>query len=161
MQPSNDSNRNTVSRRNFIQKSSVAVAGALTALRAPHVHAASSEKFAVKIGLIGCGGRGSGALSDALGASTKIIYPELGYHTEDVEEGTKVAHPDIQVVALADLFEERINHCHGQLKRIGYTVPKEHRFVGFDAYEKLLAVPDINYVILATPPHFRPMHLKA
>jgi myo-inositol 2-dehydrogenase / D-chiro-inositol 1-dehydrogenase len=150
-----------VSRRNFLQSSALAGAAALTTLRAPHVHAAFSENFAVKIGLIGCGGRGSGALLDAVGASTKIIYPQEGYHTEDADENAKIAHPDIQVIGLADMFQERIDHCHTQLKRVGLNVPKEHQFVGWDAYQKLLAIPDINYIILATPPHFRPMHLKA
>jgi myo-inositol 2-dehydrogenase/D-chiro-inositol 1-dehydrogenase len=51
--------------------------------------------------------------------------------------------------------------CHGNLKKVGYDVPKERQFLGFDAHQKLLAIPEINYVILATPPHFRPMHLKA
>src|SRR4029079_11092934 len=89
------------------------------------------------------------------------IYPQSGYHTEDVAEGTKIEHKDIQVTALADMFEERIDHCHGQLQRGGLRRPKERHFVGWDAYQKLLAIPEINYVILATPPHFRPIHLKA
>ena len=48
-----------------------------------------------------------------------------------------------------------------QLAKLGIKIPEEMRFTGFDAYKQLLAVPEINYVILATPPHFRPMHLKA
>jgi myo-inositol 2-dehydrogenase / D-chiro-inositol 1-dehydrogenase len=151
----------SVSRRNFLQTSAVAGAAAFATLRAPHVHAAFDERFTVKIGLIGCGGRGTGALLDAIGAGTKIIYPSSGYHTEDVAEGATVAHPDIQVLALADMFENRLDDCHHNLKRVGKTVPEEHRFIGWDAYQKLLAIPEINYVILATPPHFRPIHLKA
>src|SRR3954468_18430113 len=154
-------NTRNVSRRNFLQTTAATTAAALTTLRAPHVHAAFSDNFQVKIGLIGCGGRGTGALMDAIGASTKIIYPQSGYHTEEVEEGTKVAHKDIQVLALADMFENRLEDCHHNLERIGMSVPTEHRFIGWDAYQKLLAIPEINYVILATPPHFRPMHLKA
>jgi predicted dehydrogenase len=150
-----------VSRRNFLQTSAVVGATALGTLRAPHVHAGSSDNFAVKIGLIGCGGRGTGALLDAIGASTKIIYPQSGYHTEDVQEGAKVEHKDIQVLALADMFENRLEDCHRNLEKVGLRVPTEHRFIGWDAYQKLLAIPEINYVILATPPHFRPMHLKA
>jgi predicted dehydrogenase len=151
----------TFSRRKFLQTSVAAGAAAISAARAPYVHAGVSENFAVKIGLIGCGGRGTGALLDAIGASTKIIYPQSGYHTEDVEEGTTVARKDIQVLALADMFENRLEDCHRNLEKIGLRVPTEHRFIGWDAYQKLLAIPDINYVILATPPHFRPMHLKA
>jgi len=151
-----------VSRRNFIQSSSVAFAGALATLRASHVHAASVEKDpGVKIGLIGCGGRGTDAVLDAIGAAYKSIYPEKGYHTEDVVDGATAERRDIQVLALADMFEERLDRCHRNLKRVGQDVPKEQCFIGFDAYEKLLANPEINYVILATPPHFRPAHLLA
>lgn len=150
-----------LSRRNFLQASAVAGAATLTTLHIPQVHASGSDDFHVKIGLIGCGGRGTGALLDAIGASTKTSYPESGYHTEDAKEGAKVEHKDIQVIALADMFDMRIDHCHGQLNRVGLSVPKERHFVGWDAYQKLLAIPEINYVILATPPHFRPIHLKA
>jgi myo-inositol 2-dehydrogenase / D-chiro-inositol 1-dehydrogenase len=150
----------SVSRRSFIQSSAAAV-GAVTALRAPFVHASSESPFSVKIGVIGCGGRGTGALLDAVGAATNVIYPQDGFHTEDVAEGATVEKKDIQVVALADLFEDRLERCNRNLGKLNLTVPKDHCFVGFDAYEKLLAHPDVNYVILATPPHFRPQHLMA
>ena len=139
----------SLSRRNFLQ-SSVALgatalgAAAVTTLRAPHVHAAFAENFHVRIGLIGCGGRGTGALLDAIGAGTKIIYPASGYHTEDVDENTKDTHKDIQVVALADLFDNRMHDCVRNLEKIGRTVPEERRFIGFDAHQKLLAIPEIN-----------------
>ena len=151
-----------LSRRSFIQGSSVAVAGALAALRVPRVHARSLEKDpGVKIGLIGCGGRGTGAVLNAVGAATKSIYLQEGYHTEDVADGATAQRTDIQVLALADLFEERLERCHHNLARLDLHVPKDQCFLGFDAYQKLLAHPEINYVILATPPHFRPAHLKA
>lgn len=150
-----------LSRRGFLQGSSVAVAGAIAALRAPYVHAGSSEPVGIKIGLIGCGGRGTGALLNAVGAAVKSIYPESGYHTEDVAEGATAENRDIQVLALADMFDDRLDRCHRNLARIGYDLPKEQCFLGFDAYQKVLANPEINYVILATPPHFRPLHLKA
>jgi hypothetical protein len=105
-----------VSRRAFIQKSSLAVAGALTTMRAPFVHAAGSDAPAgVKIGVIGCGGRGTGAMLNAIGAAVNIIYPESGYHTEDVADDAKVEKKDIEVVALADLFEDRLKSCHRNL----------------------------------------------
>jgi predicted dehydrogenase len=158
----NNQPTNGLSRRSFIQNSSLAVAGAMAALQVPPVHAESSASDpAVKIGLIGCGGRGTGAILNAVGAAVKSIYPKEGYHTEDVAEGATVKHKNIQVVALADLFEERLNNCHGNLARLGLNVPKDQCHIGFDAYQKLLANPEINYVILATPPHFRPLHLKA
>ena len=107
---------NTSSRRQFLTQTSVAVAGVAAFARLPLVHAAPPETdLEVKIGLIGCGGRGTGAALDALGAATKVIYPSAGYHTEDVAEGAKVERPNIKVVALADLFEDRLVKCRGQL----------------------------------------------
>jgi predicted dehydrogenase len=72
-----------------------------------------------------------------------------------------VAQKGIQVTALADLFPDRLESCRGNLKKLGITIPDELCFSGFDAYKKLLAVGEINYVILAEPPHFRPAHLMA
>ena len=65
------------------------------------------------------------------------------------------------MVALADLFEDRLTRSAEQLAKLGIEIPKAMRFTGFDAYKQLLAVPDVTYVVLATPPHFRPAHLKA
>lgn len=150
-----------ISRRQFLKRSGLAAA-AVAAARVPLVHTAfGAEDFRIKIGLIGCGGRGTGALLDALGAATKVIYPATGYHTEDVAEGATIEKKDIQVVALADLFEDRLANCVSQLGKLGIKLSSELCFTGFDAYKQLLAVPEINYVILATPPHFRPMQLKA
>ncbi len=151
------------SRRRFLRRSSLTLAGAAAAVNFPllsAVHAAGRETE-IKIGLIGCGGRGTGAVLDALGAATKVIYPTAGYHTEDVATGAKRERKGIQVVALADLFEDRLTRCAGQLAKLGLKIPKEMCFTGFDAYTRLLAVPEINYVILTTPPHFRPAHFKA
>lgn len=148
-------------RRQFLTRASLGVAGATAAIEIPFVHAASSSDVPIKIGLIGCGGRGTGALLDAVGAATKVIYPQSGYHTEDVAEGAKIERKDIQVVALADLFEDRWARSRGELAKLGVDVPKKNCFTGFDAYKKLLADPEVNYVVLATPPHFRPIHLMA
>src|ERR687892_362352 len=101
MQKSKDRASQNVSRRNFLQTSAVAGAAALTTLRAPYVHAANGDDFIVKIGLIGCGGRGTGALMDCIGAATKVIYPKTTYHTEDVADDAKVTNKNIQVIALA------------------------------------------------------------
>ncbi|MCR4412354.1 MAG: Gfo/Idh/MocA family oxidoreductase [Thermoguttaceae bacterium] len=150
------------SRRQFLKHSTLALAGAAAMSQTPCVHTAcGAERFEVKIGLIGCGGRGTGAVLDALGAATRVIYPATGYHTEDVAEGAVVQRKDIQVVALADLFEDRLARSNENLAKLGIRIPKERCFTGFDAYQRLLAIAEINYVILATPPHFRPMHLKA
>ena len=89
------------------------------------------------------------------------MYPASGYHTEDVATDAALRRKDVGVVALADLFDDRLSHCAEQVAKLGINIPREARFTGFHAYEQLLAMPDVNYVILATPPHFRPMHLKA
>ena len=90
-----------------------------------------------------------------------MIYPTKGYHTEDVAEGAKIERKNIKVVALADLFDDRIEQCRVQLAKLGIDIPQDRCFAGFDAYKQLLAEPSINYIIQATPPHFRPEHLLA
>lgn len=151
-----------LTRRGFLRQSSLAAAGAAAAGQFPFAltsHAAADDP--IRIGLIGCGGRGTGAVLDALGAATKVIYPDAGYHTEDVAAGAKVRNANLKVVALADAFKDRLNSCREQLGKLEFVIPPEMCFVGFDAYRQLLAVPEVNYVILATPPHFRPAQLKA
>jgi len=135
------SKNNRSSRRDFIKKSSAAAVGASIASRIgniPAVHAAGSDQ--IRVGLIGCGGRGSGAADQVLRAA-----------------------PNVKLVAMGDAFRDRLDSSRKQLET-KYNelvdVPGERSFVGFDAYEKVLAC-DINYVILATPPGFRPQHLKA
>src|SRR5204862_3652602 len=56
---------------------------------------------------------------------------------------------------------DRLNSCREQLAKLEISIPSEMCFTGFEAYKQLLNVPDVNYVILATPPHFRPLHLQA
>src|ERR1041385_8742556 len=140
-----------VSRRQFLRNSSLALASAAAVSNLPFIlpsHAAPDDP--IRIGLIGCGGRGTGALLDALGAATKVIYPDAGYHTENVAEGAVVERKDIQVVALCDVFPDRLNTCRQQLKKIGINIADDMCFTGFDGYKKLLSVPEINYVIQAT-----------
>ncbi|MFI5380774.1 MAG: Gfo/Idh/MocA family protein [Tepidisphaerales bacterium] len=152
-----------VSRRQFLGTSSLAVAGAAALSQIPFVHiaGAAAGEMQVNIGLIGCGGRGTGAVLNAMGAATKVIYPSVGYHTEDPDPNAKIARPNIKVVALADLFEERLNTSKSRFQQVGCNIAQDHCFIGFEAYKKLLALPDVNYVICATPPHFRPAHLMA
>jgi myo-inositol 2-dehydrogenase/D-chiro-inositol 1-dehydrogenase len=130
--------RTTHSRRDFIK--ATAVAGttlAATRLSIPEVHAAGSDE--IRIGLIGCGGRGTGAVMNAF-------------------EATK----GVRLVAVGDAFADRIEAAKKRWEELGEAavVPKESCFVGLDAYEKVIA-SDVNYIILATPPGFRPPHLKA
>ncbi|MGY8688511.1 MAG: Gfo/Idh/MocA family oxidoreductase, partial [Verrucomicrobiales bacterium] len=101
------------------------------------------EASPIKVGLIGCGGRGSGAASQALNADKGAVLWSMG-----------------------DAFESQLN---GSLKRFeggskGETgqvqVAEERRFVGLDAYKKVLE-SGVDVVILTTPPGFRPQHLRA
>jgi predicted dehydrogenase len=157
--------RNTfdyVTRRSFIKKTGVGLATTAVAMNAPFIisaHAAPDDP--IKIGLIGCGGRGTGAALDAVNAATNVIYPDAGYHTEDAKAGAKASAKNVEIIALADVFDDRLSACNQQLKKVGINVPEENHFVGFDAYKKVMNISEINYVILATPPHFRPMHLRA
>lgn len=149
------------SRREFLKQTSLGLAG-VAAVHAPFGQAASGAgDMEIRIGVVGCGGRGTGAVLDALGAATRIIYPQEGYHTEDVTEASRIQHKNITVVALADLFEDRLQRAKGQLGKLGVEIPPSRCFTGFEAYKQLLAIPEINYVILATPPHFRPQQLMA
>jgi predicted dehydrogenase len=92
----------------------------------------------IKAGVIGCGGRGTGAVINFLDAG-----------------------PNLQVVALSDIFQDRIDNCRKELKdQKGIEIPDDKCFTGFDGFKKLLE-QDINYVIIATPPYFRPEHFKA
>jgi predicted dehydrogenase len=156
------SNESGHSRRDFIKSSAVVAAG--TAALAEHRFAIlghAAPDAPIRVGVIGCGGRGTGAVLNVLQASTKVIYPKTGYHTEDVAEGAAMKASDVEIVALADLFPDRLAECRGQLEKLGVTVEADACFTGFDAYQKLLAREDVNYVVLACPPHFRPKHFKA
>jgi predicted dehydrogenase len=152
----------TFDRRRFLRQTTAGLAGAAILHGLPRVHAAPIEPdMEVKIGLIGCGGRGTGAVLNALGAATQVIYPAVGYHTEDVAEGARIERPNIRVIALADLFEDRLTDCRRNLEKLGIEIPATRCFTGFDAYQQLLEIDEINYVIEASPPHFRPRHLLA
>jgi predicted dehydrogenase len=92
----------------------------------------------LKAGIIGCGGRGSGAAMNFLDAG-----------------------PGLSVVALADVFQDRVDDLQKKLKeQKGVEVPSEMCFVGFDAFEKVIDA-GVDVVILATPPKFRPEHFEA
>jgi predicted dehydrogenase len=131
------------SRRDFLKTSTTAAAaGAIASqfLAAPAVHAAGDD--VLKIGLIGCGGRGSGAAVQAL-----------------------TADPNTRLTAMGDVFSDYLEAKLESLKQQTEVaqridVPPERRFVGFDAYKQVIN-SGVDVVLLATPPHFRPMHLKA
>ncbi len=149
-------------RRRFLTSSSLGLVGVAALGKLPLVHAAPAPaETEIRIGLIGCGGRGTGAALNAIGAATKVIYPAAGFHTEDVAEGAKAERQGIKVVALADLFPDRLQKCLAELQKVGMDVPTKYQFTGFQAYQQLLEIAEVNYVIQATPPKFRPQHLMA
>lgn len=158
-----DLSQKKTTRRQFLKNSCSGITVASTvAAGFPYIatsHAASD--LPIRIGVVGCGGRGTGAALDALQAATEVIYPMDTYHTEDAAEGARAAARGVQIVALADVFQDRLERCRQQLQKVGMPVSKDRCFIGFDAYEKVMNLPDVNYVILATPPNFRPAHLRA
>ncbi len=135
----------TISRRSFLEKSKLAGAGAaaFTIIKPELVRGAGKEQL--KAGLVGCGGRGTQAIVDMM-------------------RGTE----NVSIVAMGDLFEDKLEgslaKVRGQKDYDKYAdrvkVDAEHRFVGFDAYKKVLA-SEIDIVMLATPPGYRPMHFEA
>jgi predicted dehydrogenase len=150
------------SRREFIKASTVAAAGVATL--AEHRFAVlghAAPDVPIRVGVIGCGGRGTGAVLNVLQAATKVIYPRTGYHTEDVAEGGTRKAEGVEIVALADLFLDRLTACRAQLEKVGVEISDDACYTGFDAYQRLLARNEVNYVILACPPHFRPRHFRA
>jgi len=138
MKKSTDEKTSAVSRRDFIKASAVSLA-ALTSGGASRIFAAGSDKL--RVGLIGCGGRGTGAARDCVKSSDNV-----------------------EIVALGDLFRDRVdkslNNLKEKLPAEAVKVTEDTCFVGFDAYEKVIA-SGVDMVILGTPPHFRPAHLKA
>jgi len=131
------------SRRSFLRTSAIAGLGAgLSAPLSATGRVRNGRDDELRIGLIGCGGRGTGAAAQALSTNGPV-----------------------RLVAMADMFADSLDNALKSLmenetlaKRI--DVPAERRFVGFDAYQGVLA-SDIDVVCIATPPHFRPQHFEA
>ena len=123
----------TVSRRQFIKTSA---AGMAAVLASKNVIFAAGAKRTFRVGLIGCGGRGNGAL-------------------DNCHEAAQVIGAELEVVATADWFK-------GKAEATGkkYNVPTSHCFGGATAYKKLLDT-DIDVVLIATSPNFRPVHFEA
>ncbi len=132
------------SRRDFLKTSAAAAATAATLLgNLPAVHAAGSDTL--RVGLIGCGsprgGRGRGAAMQCVNAGAGV-----------------------QLYAMADLFPDHLAFTRDFFqKNMGkpYAVTDDRCFTGWDAYQKLLGLKEVDVVILATPPGFRPIHLAA
>jgi predicted dehydrogenase len=136
----------STTRRDFL-KATAATSAVLAAASALNAQTPGSDE--IRAGIVGCGGRGGGAAEDVLSSSKGV-----------------------KVVALGDAFQNPVNDKRNRLtkfvqradiKALGNTVdvPDNRCFVGLDAYEKVISCPEVNYVILATPPGFRPLHIQA
>jgi myo-inositol 2-dehydrogenase / D-chiro-inositol 1-dehydrogenase len=129
-----------LTRRSFLSNASKTVAGAaaLSALPIERFAHAASPGDTLKIALVGMGGRGSGAANQALntGESVKLVAV-ADIHKDQMESSLK---------NLANQHKQKVE------------VPEDHKFIGFDAYKKAIALADV--VILATPPGFRPMQFE-
>lgn len=129
-------------RRDFIKKTSTAMVGTTMGFNVL-AKGDSNLKFSsdtLKVGLIGCGGRGTGAAHQAMNAD-----------------------PNVVVTAMADVYQDRLDSAYKHLKEENpekLQVAKDHMFLGFDGYKKVLEA-DVDVVILASPPNFRPGHLEA
>ena len=135
------------SRRDFVKQTGI-LAGGLFEAKAAGANYFSGSDEVIKVALVGCGGRGTGAAMQAL-----------------------LSKQNVKLVAMADAFKDRLDDCYKRLNsddtsdsgakesvKSKIDVPEERRFVGFDAYQK--AIPLADVVILATPPGFRPIHFE-
>ena len=128
-------------RRSFLKSSGIALIGSTLAYHSGvSAPLTGTKKPALKVGLIGCGGRGTGAAVQALQAD-----------------------PDVVLTAMGDVFEDRLNEAYHEIVKVAndkVKVNNQNKFVGFDAYLKVIG-SGVDVVLLATPPVFRPDHLMA
>src|SRR5690606_3104090 len=120
-----NSNNNSSTRREFVKNSSLLAGGLLTAPLLSRANYFSGADDTIKIALIGCGGRGTGAATQAL--STK---------------------QNVKIVAMADAFRDRLDDSYksltsGEIDSKRIDVPEENKFVGFDAYLKAIPLADV------------------
>jgi predicted dehydrogenase len=142
-QPPRESNPSQVDRRTFVKASAAVAATPFVLSSFQNAKKPTSSKLdPIKIGLVGCGGRGTGAAANALAAD-----------------------PGVRLIAMGDIFPDRLerslksvmDEMKDEKERI--DVPKERQFLGFDSYRKVID-SGIDVVLLATPPNFRALHLK-
>jgi predicted dehydrogenase len=144
----NDSSKSSSSRRDFVKHGSIIAGGLMAAPLLSKANYFSGADDVIKVALIGCGGRGTGAAMQAL-----------------------LSKQNVKIVAMADAFRDRLDSSYKNLTSDDLSdsgvsgslkgkvdVPEERKFVGFDAYKK--AIPLADVVILATPPGFRPIHFE-
>ena len=137
------------SRREFLRNGTLLAGGLIAAPLLSHANYFSGADDVIKIALVGCGGRGTGAAMQAL-----------------------VSKQNVKLVAMADAFRDNLDKCYKSLTSDGIEessgvkgnlrakidVPEERKFTGFDGYLKAIALADV--VLLATPPGFRPIHFE-
>ncbi|MHA4843731.1 Gfo/Idh/MocA family protein [Flavitalea antarctica] len=136
------------SRRDFVKQSSLLAGGIIAAPLMSGANYFSGSDDVIKVAVVGCGGRGTGAAMQAL-----------------------LSKQNVKIVAMADAFRDRLDNCYKRLTaedmsdsgvkgnlKAKVDVPEERKFVGFDGYEKAIKLADV--VILATPPGFRPIHFE-
>ncbi len=144
---SNDASANS-SRRDFVKQTSLIAGGLVAAPFLSRANFFSGADDVIKIAVVGCGGRGTGAATQAL-----------------------LSKQNVKIVAMADAFRDNLDSCYKALTaeadnesstskkpslKARVDVPEERKFTGFDGYKKAIALADV--VILATPPGFRPIH---
>lgn len=134
-----DKKNENLSRRNFVRNSSMATGGIILA---PSILSASpffKKEKVLKLAVVGCGGRGTGAVSQALKADENV-----------------------KLVAMADAFQDRLDGSFENLSKMfdknRLKVKPSKKFVGFGSYKK--AIDEADVVILTTPPGFRPQHFE-
>lgn len=135
---SNSEREKALSRRTFLTTTAAAGAASTLLNTGNFAHAQGSTK--IKVGLIGCGGRGTGAAANCISSS-----------------------PNVEIYAMGDAFKDRLDGSRNQLQQAikeKLTVTDDRCFVGLDAYKKVLG-SGVDMVILATPPGFRPIHFAA
>ncbi len=131
------------SRREFVKSSAVAGGALATAVHFPHVANAAAAGDKIKIGWVGCGGRGTGAANQALNADSNLVMWSMG-----------------------DIFQDKIDSGLESLKKEQAKNPEkvsvapERQFTGLDAFQKVLN-SGVDVVLLTTSPGFRPQHIKA
>src|SRR5258705_12306330 len=141
------SQKNHSSRRDFVKQTSLLAGGLAAAPFLAQTNYFSGADDTIKIALVGCGGRGTGAAMQALSTSQNV-----------------------KLVAMCDAFRDNLDNCYKALTtddadtgkpraiKTRVDVPESRKFTGFDGYKKAIALADV--VLLATPPGFRPIHFE-
>ena len=147
-----ETNNKGFNRRRFLESTALASIGLLGAsvavsgckqsktnkeLGLPPILKAAPKGKKLNAGLVGVGNRGTGAALNFISAG-----------------------PDMNIIALADVFQDKVDAGRERFAKLKKEIPAENCFSGFDAYKKLMALPEVDVVILATPPKFRPEHFK-